>query len=327
MSSSSPSELLRYEIELPHTLLPFLESALEPWVVSLQIYPLKEELSRPLNTKVATPAYIDEDSSYALIWRVIFWCLEENLPEKGLTHALQRSFKVLSKIELPPPQKEDLSKDWVMEVYKSLPPLKVGPFTIAGDHENLSPLEKKDPFFLQINASVAFGTGHHPTTRGCLHWLNHLQNQTARPLKILDIGCGSGILSLASARLFPEASLYATDIDPQALEMAKFNAQKNNIPPQNLSFFPSEGPIPQSIIQEGPYDLILANILLRPLLALAPDIDALAREGTFVVLSGFLMSDLPVICQTYHKNNIEHTTFREEENWCASLLQKSFFSP
>lgn len=142
---------------------------------------------------------------------------------------------------------------------------------------------------VRLDPGLAFGTGTHATTALCLEWL---ANHPPRGVRILDYGCGSGILSLAAAKL-GAAQIMATDIDPQALQATRDNADKNRIPAEVL-----ETGLPRTITGD-PVDLILANILSNTLIALYPEMVRLSRPGTRIVLSGILATQAHSVAEAY----------------------------
>lgn len=171
---------------------------------------------------------------------------------------------------------------------------------------------------IYINASTAFGTGEHSTTHMCLQLLEHLYTTTPTLNNILDVGTGSGILAIASKKLFKNSTITATDIDPIAIQTARnffaFNQvnintlvanglQNTNLPPQNL---------------------IMANILMQPLLALASNFYQLLQPNGYLVLSGFLNNQQQQIITAYSNSNYPFKVIKtlEHNNWIALLLQK-----
>jgi len=139
---------------------------------------------------------------------------------------------------------------------------------------------------LVLDPGMAFGTGSHPTTRLCLEWL---EREVRGGERVLDYGCGSGILAIAAARL-GAASVAGVDIDPQAVEAARANAERNGV---TAAFFDSAAPV------AGEYDLVVANILSNPLRVLAPAICAHVRRGGRLALSGILREQADEIVGIY----------------------------
>ena len=172
-------------------------------------------------------------------------------------------------------------RNWVEESLKGLSPVTAGRFFIHGSHD--LPSRTPGVINIRINAGTAFGTGHHATTTGCLLALDWLAS-TASITNALDIGCGTAVLSIAAARLL-KIPVIASDIDGQAVSIAAINAGINHVSPLIRPVTASG--VSHRIIRAGaPYDLVFANILARPLIALAPQIAPLVARNGHVVLSG-----------------------------------------
>jgi len=187
--------------------------------------------------------------------------------------------------------------DWLAENRKSFPPLTIGCFWIYGSHVTAPAPKTLLPIL--IDAAQAFGSGTHPTTEGCLRALSDIRQQRKRPQKILDMGCGSAILAIAASHLFPGASVMAADNDSISVRTAAENRRLNNISPRQMKTVLSEGFSNRAVSKNGAYDVILANILARPLRLMAGDlIRHLAPNGQ-LVLSGLLTSQVNWVMQAY----------------------------
>ena len=187
-------------------------------------------------------------------------------------------------VSLPPITTEPIAdRDWLAVSRAALPPLTVGRFFIHGSHHREPPPAGSSR--LLIDAGVAFGTGRHDTTRACLLALDRLRRY-CRPARVLDLGCGSGILACAAARSWP-AFVAAADHDPLAVKVARENARLNGVAAR-VRVMVSDGLAARSLRALGPFDLVLANILARPLVRFAPAIARELRQGGRVVLSGLL---------------------------------------
>jgi ribosomal protein L11 methyltransferase len=178
-------------------------------------------------------------------------------------------------------------ENWVAISQAALPPVHAGRFTIAGDHDRHRVAQ--GPNTLIIDAGEAFGTAHHATTYGCLVALDRL-TRAKRYENVLDLGTGSGILALALKRVLPGASVLASDIDQRSIEVARENAQRNGLGVRagGPRFIRSEGVRGSAIRAVAPFDLIIANILARPLIEMAEDIVRVLGPSGTVVLSGLL---------------------------------------
>jgi len=172
-------------------------------------------------------------------------------------------------------------RNWVEESLKGLSPVRAGRFYVHGTHDRHT--RPATTINLEIDAGTAFGTGHHGTTSGCLKALSQLAK--SNPINnILDIGCGTGVLAIAAARLLKKPVI-ASDIDPEAVRVTKRNALNNNAAPL-ISALTATGIDHRQIAEPAPFDLIFANILAGPLVFLAPKIAPLLSANGHVVLSG-----------------------------------------
>jgi ribosomal protein L11 methyltransferase len=187
-----------------------------------------------------------------------------------------------------------------------LQPIRAGRFYVhTPTHAGTVP-EGTLPF--EIDASLAFGTGQHATTSGCLAALDRLERAGARFRSIADIGTGTGILAFAALALWPEAKCIATDIDSQAINVARENAAINGVTlghgAGELLLAAADGMHSPLLSARAPFDLIVANILAGPLIELAPDLaHALAPCGT-VVLAGLLQAQAETVAAAYHREGL-----------------------
>ena len=209
----------------------------------------------------------------------------------------------------PSVQKLD-DKDWVAVSLAGLPAVHAGPFVVAGAHQLAKYTSGKIPVW--IEAGPAFGTGHHGTTKGCLESLALVAR--SRPLgKVLDIGTGSGVLAIAAIKAGATAAL-GTDLDGESIRIARENA-KNNSTGRRLKLLHARGADHQMIRGGAPYDLVLANILARPLVSLAPAIAKLVRTGGRVVLSGLLNHQEPQVRSAYAGQGLVLVNRRRINGW------------
>ncbi|TAN46383.1 MAG: 50S ribosomal protein L11 methyltransferase [Rhodospirillales bacterium] len=174
-------------------------------------------------------------------------------------------------------------RDWLTLNLASFPPIRAGRFYIHGSHVTEAP--PPATIALKVDAGTAFGSGEHASTKGCLLALDMLAKR-GRLLNVLDVGCGSGILGLAAARLW-RASVLASDIDPESMRVTKSNAQDNRAA-QFLTAVTAPGYRHDATQRRAPYDLIFANILARPLMRLAKDLKQHLKPGGVAVLAGLL---------------------------------------
>ncbi|MDZ4762736.1 MAG: 50S ribosomal protein L11 methyltransferase, partial [Alphaproteobacteria bacterium] len=185
-------------------------------------------------------------------------------------------------------------RDWVALSLEGLPAVHAGPFVVAGAHELARAGPGRIPVW--IEAGPAFGTGHHGTTKGCLEALARLA-RTRRVGRVLDIGTGSGVLAIAALKIGATSAI-ATDLDAESVRVARENA-RNNRSGRTLKFLHASGANHAAIRAGAPYDLILANILARPLVWLSQDISHLVRRGGRVILSGLLTHQEPQVRRAY----------------------------
>ncbi len=183
--------------------------------------------------------------------------------------------------------------DWVAENQRSFRPFAVGPFWVHPSH--VSEGRPAGLLPLRIDAGLAFGTGTHATTRGCLEMLATLD--PADTVNAVDVGCGSGILAIAMAKLW-KRPVIGGDNDAEAVEVAQENAGLNGVP-ELCSFFVSSGLQADSLSGRAPYDLVVANILAGPLLDLADTFAGAVRPGGRVLLSGLLVEQAASIVTAY----------------------------
>ena len=192
--------------------------------------------------------------------------------------------------------------DWVAESQKGLPPVRAGRFLVHGAHA--APVGAARPaaaLAIRIEAGQAFGTGHHESTRGCLLALEAV-SRGRRPRSCLDLGCGSGVLAIAMAKLW-HVPVLASDIDPLAVEIAAENARLNGVRPW-VRAVESDGAGRRRLRRRGPYDVIAANILAGPLLAMAGDLAGVLAPGGRLILSGLLRRQEGAVLARYRARRL-----------------------
>ena len=210
-------------------------------------------------------------------------------------------------------------QNWLEKNAEHFAPFETKDFCVYGDFET-SPLEtKKIP--LQIYAVAAFGSTH-PTTVMCLDAFSDLCLKGVQPHRVLDLGTGSGILAIAAAKKLKKIKpeIYAVDIDPQSVRVAKKNALDNGVD-KKIKIIKGNGFKLQSDASE-PYDLIEANIFARPLISMARDFAKYTRNGGYAILSGFLKEQKDWVLQAFEKYAFKTIRIYEKNNWVAVILQK-----
>lgn len=216
------------------------------------------------------------------------------------------------------------ARDWVAASLDGLKPVAAGRFVIHGQHDRAPASRMINRIRIEIEAALAFGTGHHGTTYGCLARLDHILKQR-RPRRVLDVGTGTGVLAIAAARML-HRPIVATDIDPVAVAVAKQNAQANQAGAY-LRLAVAPGLRHRTIMAGGPYDLIMANILAGPLKALAPGLSrAITRNGD-LILSGLLVSDIPGVLAAYRANGMALVAHTRRDGWVMLHLKKGGAGP
>lgn len=209
--------------------------------------------------------------------------------------------------------------DWVQYSLEGLAPVETNNFFIYGNHyKNLA---KDNKINIEIEANQAFGSGHHHTTIGCLELLEKTLNSNTT--NILDIGTGSGILSIAIAKLQEQrhidCNIIASDIDPIAIKVAIENFKLNKVE-QYITPIVASGLANEDILIKAPYDVIVANILAKPLIELAIDIKNIVNEKTTIILSGILKTQINDVIKAYTKQNFIIKQLLNKDEWVALSL-------
>ncbi|EDM70341.1 ribosomal protein L11 methyltransferase, putative [Roseobacter sp. AzwK-3b] len=212
--------------------------------------------------------------------------------------------------------------DWVAKVRRELVPVEAGRFFVYGSHDADKVPADAEP--LLIEAAMAFGTGHHGTTQGCLRALDRLVGQGFAAHSVIDIGCGTAVLAMGAARVWPDSVLgtvLASDIDEVAVEVARANVIANDLGGR-VTCLEAMGLDHPVIASAAPFDLIFANILKGPLIDMAGDVTAALAPGGRVILSGVLNEQADEVIAVYRDagNSLE---YREEiGDWTTITLAK-----
>lgn len=209
--------------------------------------------------------------------------------------------------------------DWVAHVRRELSPVEAGRFWLHGSHDAhlAADARARGLVPLLVDAAMAFGTGHHGTTLGCLRALDRLVAGRARA-PVLDLGCGTAVLAMAAARVL-EGPVVASDMDPVAVETARANLAANGLAGR-VACVEADGVDHAAIRAAAPYGLILANILLGPLLALAPGVAALLAPGGRVVLSGLLVEQADAVERAYAARGLAPLGREDLGEWTTLVL-------
>jgi ribosomal protein L11 methyltransferase len=207
--------------------------------------------------------------------------------------------------------------DWIKLSQEGLPPVRAGRFFVYGAHDKGKVPHGVIP--LRIEAGMAFGTGHHETTALCLGVLSDLAKRR-RYTKVLDLGCGTGLLAIGAAKLWRRRVL-ASDIDPEAIAVTRENAVINGEAPL-IQAVTADGLTHPAIAHKAPFDLIVANILAGPLTRLAPAISRSLEPGGTLVLSGLLKWQENLVVAYYRPLGLILRQTRREGMWSALVLER-----
>lgn len=211
-------------------------------------------------------------------------------------------------------------RDWLAESYRALPPFTVGSFFIYGSHYDGAKPDEQIP--LLIEAATAFGSGEHGTTSCCILAIEHVKSLGTAPRNILDMGCGSGILAAAAAKLWPDLPVFAADNDSECVRVTDRHLALNNI--TNVHAYQSEGYDAQSPVwKDAPYDFIIANILAGPLIDMAAEQSKALAAGGYLILSGTLREQAERVLAAYTPYGLSLVAEFPGDEWMTLLLRKS----
>lgn len=271
-----------------------------------------ERLSDILTDMDPSPASaVSVEEASKVSWSLDAFCIDEDLAKEAAAVIEREVPSARAAV-----QKLD-DKDWVAVSLAGLPAVHAGPFVVAGWHE-LAHLEGgKIPVW--IEAGPAFGTGHHGTTKGCLEALA-IELKRKRPQRVLDVGTGSGVLALAAVKYGAGFAL-GTDMDKESIRIAKENA-KNNTAGRRLKLMHARGTGHRMIRAHAPYDLVLANILAKPLVMLAPEIARMVAKDGRVILSGLLTHQEPQVRAAYAGQGLTLVNRRRLNGWSTLVYAR-----
>ena len=208
-------------------------------------------------------------------------------------------------------------RDWVANALAGLAPVRAGRFVVYGAHDRAR--VKANDVGVEIEAGLAFGTGHHGTTRGCLMHFDRLLKRR-RPRRVLDVGCGAGVLAIAAAKVL-RRKVWLGDIDPVAVEVANENAGLNGVGAYCKAVV-SRGVEARSLREGAPFDLVFANILARPLRLLAPSLAAVMTRDGDAIVSGLLIADVPGVLSAWRAQGLHCADRIELEGWASLRLRR-----
>jgi ribosomal protein L11 methyltransferase len=208
------------------------------------------------------------------------------------------------------------ARDWVAASLAQLKPVAAGRFVVHGAHDRATIPPSR--LAIEIEAALAFGTGHHGTTRGCLIAFDRIL-RARRPRHILDVGTGTGVLAIAAAKALRQAVL-ASDIDARAVRVARENARTNHVA-SRIEFLRAPGLSLRSMREHAPYDLVFANILLAPLRLLATPMRRLLAPRACVILSGLLPAQVNAALAAYRAQGLTLERRMVLDGWATLVLR------
>jgi ribosomal protein L11 methyltransferase len=209
------------------------------------------------------------------------------------------------------------AKDWVKATLEELVPVRAGRFIVHGQHDRSRVSPNK--LGIEIEAALAFGTGHHGTTRGCLLLLDDVL-KARRPKRVLDLGTGSGVLAIAAAKAL-RVKVLASDIDPLAVRVARDNARLNGAG-DLVETIRATGFSAPEFTKRGPFDLVLANILANPLRQMATQMARHLAPSAPVILSGLLPHQAQSVIAAYRARGLVLKRHLQIEGWSSLLMQR-----
>lgn len=265
-------------------------------------------------TETAAAAFEEDNGAY--------WAVEIYFAAAPDEESIRDLIAAVSDVETG--QKAQFSQiakqDWVQNALSGLKPVRAGRILVHGAHDRAH--RRANDIGVEIEAALAFGTGHHGTTLGCLRALDQILKRR-RPRHILDVGTGTGVLAIAAARLLRQ-TVASGDIDLVAVDTARVNAQRNGAGAFVRPVLAAGLRHPSLI---GQYDLIFANILAKPLRLLAPAIAQAASFDAELVLSGLLGRDVAGVLAAYRAQNFFLAQRSDIDGWATLRLSRSGASP
>jgi len=280
------------------------------WEIKVYVpFDALEDLENAFSTAEAVLTRLMEEGPYKNLWEFQVFVREEPKADD-----LKKLIKKVCGGAIPggdPAITFVPKRDWLKENLLTFEPVSVGRYYIYGHHIKEAPPANR--ISLCLDAATAFGSGEHQTTQGCLTAIEALGE---RDKKVLDLGCGSGILAMAYAKTYP-THVDAVDMDEESVRVAKENVKNNGLKAW-VKVWQSRG----FEKVDGIYDIILANILARPLVEMAPDMWGHLVKGGYAVLSGFLESQLDFVIPAYEKMGFEQEKLIVFAPWCTVVMKK-----
>ena len=275
----------------------------------------------PHGAEAAVEAALDPDGvavSVRELDQTRLSCVEtwlEAEPDRALLTGRLAVAAAAAGIDLPGLQIRKVEgRDWLEATRSAFPPLPIGRFVVHGSHATPPPPGR---IGLRIDANLAFGTGEHPTTEGCLRALEDLAKRH-RVCRMLDMGTGTGVLAMAAVQLWPAEGL-AVDVDPGSVAVARVNLRANGLH-RRVRAVCGNGFATPAVRRAAPFDLITANILARPLAAMASALARALAPGGYAVLSGLTVAQEPAILAVYRTHGLRLAARRRLGVWSTLVL-------
>jgi ribosomal protein L11 methyltransferase len=259
-------------------------------------------------TETLTYSILEEDEDHD-VWRIDAFPTTEE--EQAALVAVLAGFPKLRVVT-----DKLADADWLAMALSGLPPVRAGRFFVYGAHDK--GLVPPSAVGLRIEAGAAFGTGHHGTTEGCLSAFDRLLKRR-RFKRVLDVGCGTGVLAIAAARTGSKVAL-GTDIDEPSVRIANENAQLNRA---RARFVYANGLNDARVRRPAPYDLVFANILAPPLVALSQDIKLALKPGGVAILSGLLRTQERRVFAAYASKGFRLERWLHRDAWATLVLRRA----
>lgn len=301
---------------------PFRQTG-ETWLVEFHVpYKAVEQITDGFEDLPFNISAFEDDPAYKAIetvpeTRFKVSLYSESQPDDAIIKHRLMVLSAVCDIDMPKYEVSLLpSHDWVSEVQKNFTPIHVGKYFIhCSDYDGVFP---NNALPLQIDAGAAFGTGEHETTSGCMEVLGRLAKRY-RFSNMIDMGCGTGILSIAMAETWKQHVL-AADIDPNAVQITKRNADINHVS-QWVHAVQSNGYLAREVEKYAPYDLIVANILAEPLVKFAKNLRKHLKADGIAVLSGLLIAQENNVLAAHRMQGLKLIHRHRKDGWSVLVLK------